>query len=64
MAFFFEYLWISKMEKSQMCGSDKGLKKRKPILFNQFKQQHNHMGACWQGMAYRFLKRREINFPL
>jgi len=38
MAFFFEYLWIPRMEKSQMYGSDKGLKKRKPILFKQVKQ--------------------------
>jgi len=29
-----------------MYGSDKGLKKRKSILLKQFKQQHNHMGAC------------------
>jgi hypothetical protein len=43
MAFFFEYLWISKIEKSQMCGSDKGLKKGTPIIFKRFKQQHNRM---------------------
>jgi hypothetical protein len=45
MAFFFEYLWICRIEKSQMKGSDNGLKKRKPIIFKRFKQQHNRMGV-------------------